>query len=279
MEIKRLLACCLCLLSLLLSGCMATHKKDGPPPYPVDVSMIPNAVPKAEPLSRIGNKPTYTVFGKKYYVMQKRKKYVAVGIASWYGTQFHQRRTSNGELYNMLGMTAAHRNLPLPTYVQVSNLENGRKVIVKVNDRGPFNSNRLIDLSYAAAKKLGMEGRGTALVEVKALNPEEKPRRSLLITAQKKRPPLAKLNTKTHPKLAPLYLEIGQYKQKVLAARMKQRLTKVITHPIQVNRLTQGSRIVYQVQIGPIKDKKTAERISHRLKSIGLASKKVAYDL
>src|SRR3982751_1365638 len=122
MDKKQLITACILLLSLLLSGCMATHKKDGPPRFPVDVSKIPDAVPKAERLSRIGNKPTYTVFGKKYHVMKSRQNYAAVGIASWYGTQFHNRKTSNGEQYDMLGMTAAHRSLPLPTYVRVTNL-------------------------------------------------------------------------------------------------------------------------------------------------------------
>jgi len=161
-----------------LAGCGTSHRKDGPPPFRVDVSRIPDAVPKAEPLSRIGNKPYYTVFGRRYHVMKSRKNYTAIGIASWYGTQFHKHRTSNGEIYNMLGMTAAHRTLPLPTYVKVTNLENGRHVIVKVNDRGPFKKNRLIDLSYAAAKKIGMSGKGTALVEVKALDPSARSTRS-----------------------------------------------------------------------------------------------------
>lgn len=172
----------------LLSACMSHHRKDGPPSFHVDVSKIPNAVPKAEPLSKIGNKRTYTVFGKKYHVLRSRKNYAAVGIASWYGTMFHNRRTSSGERYNMLAMTAAHRTLPLPTYVRVTNLENGRHVIVKVNDRGPFKSSRLIDLSYVAAKKLRMTGRGTALVEVKVVPLHyRKCRRCLLAAKQKRR--------------------------------------------------------------------------------------------
>ena len=164
---------------LFLSGCASHHKKDGPPSFHVDASKIPDAVPKKEPLSRIGNKPTYTVFGKKYYVLKSRKNYAAVGMASWYGTQFHNRHTSSGERYNMLSMTAAHRTLPLPTYAQVTNLENGRRIIVKINDRGPFEQNRLIDLSFAAAKKLEMAGRGTALVEVKALDMDKSARKIL----------------------------------------------------------------------------------------------------
>jgi rare lipoprotein A len=161
----------LCIISLL-NGC-STVRKDGPPPYDVDVSNIPNAQPKVEKLSKYGNMPVYRVNGKNYYVMNNSKHYEAEGVASWYGTKFHRRNTSSGEKYDMLAMTAAHRTLPLPTYLEVTNKTNGRTVIVKVNDRGPFADNRLLDLSYAAAKKLGMIGHGTANVAVKAIDPIE----------------------------------------------------------------------------------------------------------
>jgi rare lipoprotein A len=115
----------------------------------------------------------YTVFGHKYYVLRSSRNYEEQGVASWYGTKFHSHHTSNGERYDMLAMTAAHKTLPLPTYVQVTNLRNGKKVIVKINDRGPFESNRLIDLSYVAAKKLGMLGHGTTRVDVKAIDPRD----------------------------------------------------------------------------------------------------------
>lgn len=166
--LKKLVTLSLC---LLLTSCAFMRHKDGPPNYNVDVSKIPNAVPKVEPRARYGNQKSYTVFGKRYYTLQSSHGYTAVGTASWYGTQFHTLRTSSGERYNMLAMTAAHKTLPLPTYVEVTNLRNHRKIIVKVNDRGPFSSNRLIDLSYVAAKKLGMIGHGTALVKIKAIDP------------------------------------------------------------------------------------------------------------
>jgi rare lipoprotein A len=156
----------------LLSGC-STITKDGPPPYDVDVSNIPNATPKVEKLSKYGNMPVYRVNGRNYYVMNSSKHYQAEGVASWYGTKFHKHNTSSGEKYDMLSMTAAHRTLPLPTYLEVTNEANGKTVIVKVNDRGPFADDRLLDLSYAAAKKLGMIGHGTAHVKVKAIDPTE----------------------------------------------------------------------------------------------------------
>lgn len=160
----------LSLLILIITSCSSQYK-DGPPSFYVDVNRIPDAVPKPEPLAKFGNKPYYYVFGKRYHVLNSSQYYDAVGTASWYGTKFHSRLTSSGEPYNMLAMTAAHKTLPLPTYVEVTNLKNNRHVIVKVNDRGPFVGNRLIDLSYVAAKKLGMYGHGTTRVRVRALDP------------------------------------------------------------------------------------------------------------
>lgn len=173
----------LCLM-LFLSSCSHV-RRDGPPDFYVDETKVPNAVPKKEPLAKYGNMNSYRVNGKRYYVMKSSKNYDAVGVASWYGTLFHNQRASSGERYDMLGMTAAHKTLPLPTYVEVTNLQNNRKIIVKVNDRGPFRNDRLIDLSYVAAKKLGMLGHGTATVEVKAIDPNTYGRASQIIAHKK----------------------------------------------------------------------------------------------
>jgi rare lipoprotein A len=132
---------------------------------------VPDAIPRAEPRSVYGNPPFYDVFGKRYYVMASSVGYVERGVASWYGPGFHKERTSVGEPYDMYGMTAAHKTLPLPAYVRVTNLQNGRSCVVRVNDRGPFVGNRIIDLSYTAAAKLDMLRDGTAMVEVRALQP------------------------------------------------------------------------------------------------------------
>ena len=155
---------------LLLSSCSHV-RRDGPPDFYVDETKIPNAKPKVEPRAKLGNMNCYRVKGRTYHVMKSSKNYDEIGTASWYGTLFHGQRASDGERYNMLAMTAAHKTLPLPTYVEVTNLHNHKKIIVKVNDRGPFRNDRLIDLSYVAAKKLGMIGHGTATVEVKAIDP------------------------------------------------------------------------------------------------------------
>ncbi|MCP5136305.1 MAG: septal ring lytic transglycosylase RlpA family protein [Gammaproteobacteria bacterium] len=144
---------------------------DRPPDGDVDVSNIPDAVPRPEPRSRYGNPESYKVMGQRYYVMESSHGYVERGIASWYGKKFHGRLTSNREPYDMLAMTAAHKSLPLPTYVRVTSLDNGRSVVVRVNDRGPFHDGRIIDLSYAAAMKLGIAQKGTGHVEVRALDP------------------------------------------------------------------------------------------------------------
>jgi rare lipoprotein A len=139
------------------------------PPFPADG--VPDAVPRVEPRSRYGNPPFYVVFGKRYYVLASSVGYVERGVASWYGPGFHEVNTSTGEPYNMYAMTAAHKTLPLPAYVRVTNLQNGRSIVVRVNDRGPFVGNRIIDLSYTAAYKLDMLRNGTAMVEVRAIDP------------------------------------------------------------------------------------------------------------
>jgi len=162
-------------LAGVLAGCSTvpdSQRSAGPliklPEAPVPGDEL---VPRAEPPSRTGNADTYVVFGRRYRVRETSEGYRERGIASWYGRDFHGRRTSSGPLFNMFDLTAAHKSLPLPTYVRVTNLDNGRDTVVKVTDRGPFVGRRLIDLSYAAAMRLGMEGRGTAPVEVVALEP------------------------------------------------------------------------------------------------------------
>ncbi len=149
-----------------------SQKYDSAPSRSVDVSRIPDATPKYEERKRAGNKSPYQVFGKTYYVMPESTGFSQKGVASWYGTKFHGHLTSNGERYDMYEMTAAHKTLPIPSYVRVVNKDNGREVVVRVNDRGPFHGGRIIDLSYAAAIKLGYQNKGTANVEIFALEPD-----------------------------------------------------------------------------------------------------------
>lgn len=235
------------LFIIFLSSCSHTSKNDGPPNYDIDVANIPNAVPKPEPLAKYGNIKSYVVFGKRYHTLNSSKNYNETGVASWYGTKFHARKTSSGEPYNMLGMTAAHKTLPLPTYVEVTNLKNDRKIIVKVNDRGPFESNRIIDLSYVAAKKLGMLGHGTANVRVRAINPyalynkeplfsHSQPIKSPWVNVHKNKMP----SETTYPQFRPVYknfaynkhaayhhsssafLQVGAFRNKSNAMKLQQ---------------------------------------------------------
>ncbi len=152
-------------------GLYAPNVPDSAPDYIPDVDAIPEPVVKVEPRSRYGNR-SYAVLGKTYRVLESSEDYLEEGLASFYGRKFHGRLTSNQEVYDMNAFTAAHRSLPLPSYARVTNLENGKSVIVRINDRGPFHSQRLIDLSYAAAVKLDMIRKGTVRVEVRALHPD-----------------------------------------------------------------------------------------------------------
>ena len=154
-------------------GLYAPHIKDSAPGEDIDVSAIPEPAVVAEPRSRYGNRSTYSVLGKNYHVMDDAAGYVEQGLASYYGKKFHGRRTSNMEVYDMYAFTAAHKTLPLPSFARVTNLDNNRSVVVRVNDRGPFHKGRIIDLSYAAAVKLGITRAGTGRVEVRALLPGE----------------------------------------------------------------------------------------------------------
>ncbi|MDR3491936.1 MAG: septal ring lytic transglycosylase RlpA family protein [Gammaproteobacteria bacterium] len=257
--------------TILINGCSSMHRKDGPPSFNVDETKIPDAVPKKEARAKYGNMPFYHVFGKRYDVMPKCVRYEERGIASWYGTKFNSQRTSSGERYNMLAMTAAHKTLPLPTYVEVTNLKNGRKVVVKVNDRGPFESNRLIDLSYVAAKKLGMLGHGTAPVNVKAIDIDGEAKHPYLFAKNTARSSSNASHCIIIPKGSGLYLQVGSFKNKSFAEKLQKKLIAQVHSPVFVG----WSKNLYKVQVGPIKDVTTQNRIVQQLKSLGLASARI----
>jgi rare lipoprotein A len=228
---------------------------DGPPPFAIDVDAIPDAVPRAEPLSRHGNPPGYHQDGIYYQVLRSSAGYVERGIASWYGTKFHGQRTSSGEPYDMLAMTAAHPTLPLPTYVRVTNLENGRSVVVRVNDRGPFLRNRLIDLSYAAAAKLDITAAGTGLVEVRALDPGAP---EGAVVAQNGQP-------------ADLYLQVGAFSDPSNAERLQSRLMAMPLPGVSVAEGRNASQIaVYRVRVGPLTSVEEADRAVEALATLGI---------
>lgn len=201
------------------------QEHDGPPPGPLP-TLFKLVKPINEPLSRYGNPDSYTVDGHTYSVLTSSSGYRTRGLASWYGTKFHRQRTSSGEDYDMYALTAAHKTLPLPTYVRVKNLNNGRVAVVKVNDRGPFHAGRVIDLSYAAAAKLGLFPKGTAPVEIEALT----------------------VGTKG---VAHYYLQAGAFESKQLAEALRDKLAKITPSPVFI----EAYQHRFLVRVGPFADK------------------------
>ena len=236
---------------LLLSGCARESRKesatsDGPSSRQIKASDVRDAVPKNEPLARYGNHSPYTVLGKTYTVLPSSKGYHERGIASWYGSKFHGRRTSSGELYDMHLATAAHKSLPLPTYAEVTNLDNGRKMIVKINDRGPFHKGRIIDLSYAAAIKLGVDKTGTARIDVRAIDVKTTKRASVKVADG-------------------TFLQVGAFEKKRTAKELAGKMIAAQLKPVSV----QKSRGLYKVWIGPYASEAEIEASMRRVVELG----------
>jgi len=279
------------ILAALLGGCASGpfQRGDGAPNVHVNVAAIPDPVPHHEPRSRLGNPATYVVHGKTYKTLKSSTGFVQRGIASWYGTKFHGRRTSNGENYNMYAMTAAHKTLPLPTYVEVTNLDNGRHVIVRVNDRGPFHEGRIIDLSYAAAIKLGINQHGTGRVEIRAIDPDHPSAHRL--AAQPAARPATTIATITAAAPAPalatdaaddgdhnLYLQVGAFSSRLNAENLRRRLAQMAGSPVHIFPGGAPGQPVYRVRIGPLANDREAEQLSSRLVSQGIANPSVIFD-
>ena len=272
---------------VLLSACGTLsrsggyYQDDGPEARPpAEVMAIPDAVPKPEPKSAKGNN-SYTVAGKTYYPLTDISDYHERGVASWYGKKFHGRRTSSGEPYDMYAMTAAHKTLPLPCYVRVRNLENGRVIVARVNDRGPFLHNRLIDLSYAGAARLGILGTGTGMVEVEVINPNEsgiqiaKARESTveIFPYAAGKEPAKPPATATAPKL---YLQAGAFGQMDNAVNLRNRLEREAAHPVFIqsalvsNSTAQEPARIYRVRIGPLTSVEEGDRLTQQLAQAGI---------
>ncbi len=241
------------------SGCATSPpfvNDDAAPDGHFDASGIPDAVPRAEPRSRYGNPESYVVFGERYHVQESAEGYTARGTASWYGTKFHGRRTSSGEAYDMYAMTAAHKTLPLPSYVRVTNLRNGRSVVVRVNDRGPFHDGRIIDLSYAAALKLDVVATGTAPVEIVALSVDGDTTNS------------APAETVAADASAPsLYIQLGAFGDSVNALDLKGRLEQAGLRPVRIDEPGDG---LFRVRLGPFMGAAAADEVALRLVALGV---------
>ena len=248
------------LVVLLLSGITACstapQKYATPSRSQADLAKIPDAVPEVEPRSELGNMRTYEVFGKRYYVLDSSDGFTQKGIASWYGPKFHGKKTSNGEIYDMYAMTAAHKTLPLPSYLEVKNLENGRKIIVRVNDRGPFHDNRVVDLSYTAAIKLGMIAEGTALVEIRAINPRTHRGGGSPVKTRPGKPGKSRV--------LDFYIQVGVFSEFNNAEKLKDKLRELKT-PITVEATMLNDGVAFRVKIGPLNNIGIADEIISRL--------------
>lgn len=246
---------------------------DGPPLHFVDVSNIPNAVPKAEPYSKYGNPRTYNVFGKKYNVMTSSAGYKQKGIASWYGQKFHGRRTSSGEPYDVYQMTAAHKSLPLPTYATVKNLDNGREVIVKINDRGPFHDDRILDLSFAAAKKLGISDHGTGRVLVTAIDTRKSGQKPIQIAKAS-----PKAAVKSHKEK--FFVQLGAFKDKANATKLANKTTDFTKQNMKfldtyVHQSSETRSPLYAVRVGPFENAHDAEQAKTKLARATFSTPKI----
>ncbi|WP_166360462.1 septal ring lytic transglycosylase RlpA family protein [Pseudomonas akapageensis] len=279
--------------------------KDGAPWWDVDVSRIPDAVPTQHTGPYKAN--PYTVLGKTYFPMSDSKSYVASGTASWYGTKFHGQNTANGEVYDLYGMSAAHKTLPLPSYVRVTNLDNNKSVILRVNDRGPFYSDRIIDLSYAAAKKLGYAEIGTARVKVEGIDPQQ-------YWAQRGRPAPLMLNepqvAQAQPALTPstgtveqwtpppqqhaaavvpvpvaaknnpsaqasgVYLQVGAFANPDAAELLRSKLSTMVNTPVFISSIVRNQQTLHRVRLGPMDNPGQAQQVQNsvRLANLGQPS-------
>ncbi len=249
------------LMAFFISSCMVTKEKEdgGPSSVPVDVMSVPDATPKYEKRTRAGNPPgEYEVLGKRYKVMAESRGYKETGVASWYGTKFHGRKTSNGEVYNMYAMTAAHKTLPIPSYVRVTNLKNKRSVVLRVNDRGPFHDNRIIDLSYTAATKLGIRQMGTGLVEVTALEYDSAETKNQTDSRSSRQ--------------SAYYLQVGAFISPISAKRVQTRLTSSKIPFSRILRVQNKGNDIYKVQVGPLYSESLAEKENEKLTQMGIAN-------
>ncbi|NVZ25594.1 septal ring lytic transglycosylase RlpA family protein [Pseudomonas gingeri] len=278
--------------------------KDGAPWWDVDVSRIPDATPTLHTGAYKAN--PYTVLGKTYFPLPDSKNYVAQGTASWYGTKFHGQNTANGEVYDLYGMSAAHKTLPLPSYVRVTNLDNNRSVILRVNDRGPFYSDRIIDLSYAAAKKLGYAEIGTARVKVEGIDPQQwwaqrgRPAPLMLNepqlaqaqapaltastgTIEQWTPPPQQHATDVVPVQADAkkngsvpasgqYLQVGAFANPDAAELLRSKLSSMVKAPVFVSSIVRNQQTLHRVRMGPIGTPDEVQQVQNSVRLANLGS-------
>lgn len=273
--LKKPIALCLTIL-LCVSACgsfdqlvgKSTASKDSAPSYKVDPANIKDAIPREGAVTRAGNKNPYTVLGKTYHLLPTSKSYREQGTASWYGTKFQGRPTANGEPYNLYAMTAAHKTLPIPAYVKVTNLDNQRTAIVRVNDRGPFHDQRIIDLSYAAAVKLGYAEKGTARVLVESID----------VTSSKK----AVVKSEQGERY---FLQVGAFSSIESANNLRRQLQRSIKQPVLIQQaevaVADNSAVasgLYRVRLGPMVSMALVDQVSKQLAAINITQPRLITD-
>ena len=270
-------------------GRYAGKDRDWGPDSEIDMSNVPDAIPRYELRTIAGNKNPYTVLGKTYHLMKDERAYKERGKASWYGYKFNGEHTSNGELYDMFNMTGAHKTLPIPSYVRVTNLANQKSVVVRINDRGPFHSGRIIDLSYAAAQRLGITQLGTGDVEVEIVVPEGDPRAPL-------RGRKASTIAQTSPKEdvvtrkeagitgaissqlpAGTYLQIAAFGAEKSAQQFMNDVSAKLSYPVIINEV-QAPQQLYRVRVGPFKDSQAVQAARDELQKINILQSHIVYE-
>lgn len=264
---------------ILLAACAGKppvdSQSDSAPTGAIDWSQVKDVIPRYEPKSRYGNPDSYEQFGKKYVVLASARNYKVRGVASWYGTKFHGRRTSSGETYDMMKMTAAHKTLPLPSFAKVTNLENGKSITVKINDRGPFAKGRIIDLSYAAAHRLEMTEKGTARVEVETITPKTSKPVARLSPVAASSPVTSLKQAAAQPRR---YVQVGAYSVHKTAQKLAKVLDKEIRLPVKITSVNRHGKTLYRVRIGPVPTQALADELVKTLDIKELGKPRIIYE-
>lgn len=248
------------------------YSDDGPPErIPDNLGDVPDAVPRDEPFHKFANRP-YTVFGKTYVPVVDREPRKERGIASWYGKKFHGQKTSSGEIYDMFAMTAAHPTYPIPSYAKVTNVKNGKWVVVRINDRGPFHSNRIIDLSYAAAAKIGIASAGSGMVEVERVFESPEPQAKAGLPPQPPQPAQVAADTPViQPGMAGLWLQLGAFSSRESADAFRDKMTRDLSWNLEPIQLTTIGGL-HRVRLGPYKNREEAAAIADKVReTLGFA--------
>ena len=240
--------------------------QDRAPSKPIELGSIPEVVPAPVVRTLAGNRSPYSVLGETYFVLPSEEGYSERGIASWYGEKFHGHKTSNGEVFDMYHVSAAHKSLPIPSFLKVTNLDNNRTIVVRVNDRGPFHGDRIIDLSYAAALKLGYAEIGTARVELEAIVTEKLSNEyGLGQDSNLKRGAIKPSRSSKQ------YLQVAAFSNQLSAKKLSQKLKEMIISPVLVSSMKDSAgKVLYRVRIGPIDDPAELKKITERLVSADL---------